>query len=229
MSKTYGTMKSNVGNFVQQTDDNFAALIGSWLNDKYLDIYNRCEWSIFINFDYTFPTVVGTSEYALETDFSEEIFVANITDGIPLTRYTEGTWWQERFNAYQAGTITNGQSKSYIILREASKIHLDPPPDAIKTIAMPYKKSLTALSATGDIPVIKDIEYILEYGATAEAYAYLKQFSKADYYAQKYEQELSKRISRERTQSNQLYQRIPGGNKLPYYTRLTGEASYDTI
>ena len=179
--------------------------------------------AVIINYSY------GTPEYTLPTDFEEEIFVADITDGFSLKRRTEGLWWQERYAAYQAGAIQKGTSVNYIILREASKLKLDPIPDAVHTIAMPYKKSFTALSATTDVPVIKDIEAIMELGATSMAEAYKKQFAKAGMYMQLYEQELARRIGQERSPVNQSFQFIPERADPSAIMPMTGWGSYDTI
>jgi hypothetical protein len=229
MAKTFSTMKTNVGNFVQDTSSGLATLIGVWLNDKYQDIARRFPWSSLINNDYTFNTVAGTATYDLPADFEQEIFVMNTTDGEKLLRYSEPNWWQERFAAYSAGSIASGNPTKYIILKESSKIQLDPKPDAIKVMAFPYKKTITALSGNTDAVVIPDIEVIMEYGAIGEAEAYKKQYQKADYFFQRYEDALSKRVIQEKSLQNQLYQRISQGYQVPNVKRLTGDSSYDTI
>jgi len=177
--------------------------------------------NVIINYSY------GTPEYTLPTDFDKEIFVADVTDGFSLKRRTEGLWWQERYSAYQAGMIQSGTSTNYIILREAGKLKLDPAPDAIHTIAMPYKKLITALTSTGT-PAIADIEWIMEMGAASEACAYKKQYAKAAYYLQRYEVELARRIGQERSQVNQMYQWIPESGEFGLH-RLTGDNSYDSL
>lgn len=226
MAKTFSTMKTNVGNFVMDTTSTMATLIGVWLNDKYLDIWRRHPWSVSIDFDYTFPTVASTATYSLPATFDSEIFVANITDGTIITRYTEGQWMQERYSAYSGGSIQEGSPSRYIILREASVVKLDPTPSAVKTIAFPFKKIFTALVDSGNTTSILDIENIMEYGAIAEAEAFNKQFAKADYYFQKYEEALAKRIGQEKAMPNQLNQRIIDINKMAIPKRLTGEIPY---
>lgn len=305
MSKTFAVMKTNVGNMCgPDTSTEFATLIGVWLNDKYLDISRRHNWSALIDDNYTLKTVAitavvdeaqtssttsvvtithtpiysvtgvwlatdtghtgtnfytggsyivatgvitlgsvlagattnviinysyGTPEYTLPTDFEEEIFVADITDGFSLKRRTEGLWWRERYSAYQAGAIQSGTSYNYIILREGGKLKLDPIPDAVHTIAMPYKKSITALAADASTVAIKDIEYIMELGAVALGQAYKKQFAKAGAYSQLYEAELARRIGQEKSPVNQSFQFIPERADSSAIMPMTGWLSYDTV
>jgi len=229
MAKTFATMKTNVGNFVQDTSTAFATIIGVFINDKYRDVARRHYWSALVNNDYTFNTVAGTATYDLPADFEQEIFVANITDGEEITRYTENNWWKERYSAYQAGSIQRGTIARYVILEESTKIQLDPTPNAVKTIAFPYKKTITELSGNTDTVLIKDIEHVIELGAIGEALAYKKQYAKADYYLQRYEQENIKRITQEKLKTNQKWQRVSETYRVPSVTRLTGDTSYDTI
>jgi hypothetical protein len=229
MAKTFAVMKSNVGTFVQDTSTTFATIIGVFINDKYRDVARRHYWSALVNNDYTFNTVANTATYDLPLDFEQEIFVANITDGQELERYTENNWWKERYSSYQGSAIQSGTIARYIILEESSKIQLDPKPNAVKTIAFPYKKIITELSGTTDTVLIKDIEYILELGAIGEALAYKKQYAKADYYLQRFEQETIKRVTQEKIKTNQKWQRISEAYRVPSVTRLTGDTSYDTV
>lgn len=229
MSKTFTTMKTNVGKFVLDTSTPMASLIGNWINDKYRDVARRFAWSSLIDFDYTFPTVIGTSNNTLPADFEQEIFMANITDGYMLTAYNEGNWFRERYGQYSSGTLASGTPMNYIILREEGTSFLDPVPDAVKTMAMPYKKKITDLSGDADTVAIDDAEVIIEMGAIAEALAYKKQYQKSAYYFQRYEDELSKRSAQEKNRRNMAYQRISSTYSIRPNGRLLGNTSYDTI
>jgi hypothetical protein len=303
MGKSFTTMESNVGTMVQDTSTAFATIIGTFLNNRYQDIWDRALWSDCIDDSYTFNTVANTQNYDLPLDFDEELFVANITDGYILDRYQEGHWWKERYSAHSAGTIDAGNPRIYVVLYGAinaagtgfGKIKIDPTPDAVKTMALPYKRkfvslisvsgtcttdtalkviaaaetfitdgvkpgmriknttdstysiiasvdSETQLTCDTDVcpdgnetfeiytePVIRDIDIILETGATADALAYKKQLQKADYYNQRYETELARRIAKERSRINQKYQFISESYKINGPVRLTGDSSYDTI
>lgn len=151
MAKTFTVLKSDVGNLVQDTSTALATLIEGWLNDGYRDVWRRCLWSEIINDDYTITLVSGTQPYNLPADFDEEIFVADKTDGFSLARSNEGNWWRERTTAYSGGTISNGTSVRYVILKEKMQsdykgigvIMFDPTPNNTHVIAMPYKRKWT--------------------------------------------------------------------------------------
>lgn len=229
MAKQYSDMITKVGKFILDTSTPMASLIGDWLNDYYRDIARRSSWSSLINFDYTFPTIIGTGTYAYPADFEQEIFLANITDGTLLTCYNEGTWFRERYNQYTSGTLQRGTSTNYIVLREAEDIFLDPVPDAVKTMGMPYKKTITDLSGDTDTVDIPDIERIMEYGAISEGLAFKKQYQKSSFYLQRYEDELMKRIAQDKARRNMAFQRISQSYSIRPNGRLLGDASYDTI
>ncbi len=230
MAKTFSAMKTNVGNQVQDTSTGFATIIGRYLNDKYRDIASRMMWSALIDDDYTVTTVADQAAYTLETDFDEELFVANITSGQKLARMSEGTWWRERHGAYSSGSIPSGTPARYKVQHEASKLYLDPAPDtANETIAVPYNKKITELSGDSDAVVIRDIEIMMEYGAIGEAWAYKRQFQKANFYLNRYEIEVRRRVGQERSKINNKYQFVPdmlwNGTPRP----MTGWNSYDSV
>jgi hypothetical protein len=157
--KTFASMRTNVGNIVGDTSTALNTIIGGWVNDAYNDIWRRFNWSDTINNDKTITLVSGTASYDLPLDFETEINCVDITDGFLLRRYTERAWWQERGTAYSGGTITNGTSSRYVILREKVNssgsgfgvVIFDPTPDNTHTIAFPYKRkcqNLIAVSGT---------------------------------------------------------------------------------
>lgn len=303
-NKTFTVMKTNVGNMVQDTSATFAAIIGTFLNDKYRDIWRRCLWSDIIDDNYTFASVASQAQYDLPSDFEEEIFVKNITTSdAPLNRKTIGQWWRDRSNDYSSGTLANGTPNNYVILKEVINasgnplgvIKIDPPPQtSSETYAMPYKRRHTDLLGTtgtcttdtaskiiasastfitsgvepgmrvknttdntygyvasvdsetqltmdsdlcpdgdetftiAELPLIGDTSWIMELGAIGEAWAYKRQFQKADYYLARYEKELRTRISQERSAVNQSYQRVPTGRN-GSLRRFSGDTSYDTV
>jgi hypothetical protein len=155
------------------TSTAMATLIGYWLNDKYHDIWKRCAWSETINENYTFATVANTQHYDLPNDFEEELFLADITDGVTIQRYTEAYWWRDRAEAFSGGSITSSTNPTrYAILREKTKttysqeegfgqIKLDPTPSAIHTFAMPYKRRcvdlFTNVTGTADTNTLNKV------------------------------------------------------------------------
>lgn len=303
MNKTFAQMKTNTGTMVQDTSSAFATIIGTFLNDKYRDVWRRIMWSDVVDFDYTFDTVDDQANYDLPSDFEEEIFLQNINTGAtPPNRKTIGQYWRDRGEEFSSDAMAKGTSSAYMILKEVINssgqplgvIKLDPPPDTAETWAMPYKRRHTDLLGTtgtattdtalkiiasastfitdgvepgmrvknttdttygyvasvdsetqltmdtdlcpdGDetftisnLPLIGDISWILELGAIGEAWSYKRQMQKSDYYLARYEIELRKRISQERSTVNQKYQRVPMGRG-SRFRRFSGDASYDTI
>ena len=80
------------------------------------------------------------------------------------------------------------------------------------------------LSQIGDLD-----DFLIMYG-TGQAWAYKRQFAKADWYLNRSEFELRKRIGKERSKLNQRYQMIPESYRMPGgIYRLTGDTSYDSI
>jgi hypothetical protein len=154
MARDLTLMKANVANMCESdTSSSFATLAVRWLNDRYQDVWNRYNWSDAIKNDYTFVLVKSQVNYDLPSDFSNEINVFDITDGVKIDRYTERLWWEERGEAYQGGSITSGESIRYKILREKLNslgtgfgvIQFDPPPFNTHSIAMPYKRKCAPL------------------------------------------------------------------------------------
>ncbi len=78
--------------------------------------------------------------------------------------------------------------------------------------------------------LIPDLSWVLELGAIGEAWAYKRNFAKANYYLNRYEVELRRRIGQERTKVNQRYQMISEDFRANETWRdWSGDASYDTI
>jgi hypothetical protein len=104
-------------------------------------------------------TFISRSSYDLPLDFEQELNCVDITDGFKLQRYNERLWWEERAGAYSGGQImVSGVSTRYYINRSElnsagtgyGTITLDPLPNAVHTIALPYKKKIkNLLSVSG--------------------------------------------------------------------------------
>lgn len=222
-------MTTNIGNLLQDLSGATATLIKVWINDAYQDAWARCMWSDLIDNDYTFESVVDQAEYDLESDFGEEIAVVDIANGHQLTRKGIKQWWKNYSNKYDSDSLDSGNPTRYIILSEASKIRLDPPPDTAETYAMPYKKTVSDLSADSDTSSISNLDAYIEYRALSVGFAYKRKFATSDSWNNRAEFELQKRIKQERVKINQLYQWIPANRKMSGVYRLMGNKSYDTI
>ena len=222
-------MKTNVGNMAQDTTTTFATLIGVWINDAYQDAQKRGLWSDIIDDDYTFESVVDQVEYDLPSDFSKEIFVADIANGHPLTPFSEKQWWRRRAGDYQADSLDSGNPSRYVILKEAGKIKLDPPADTAETYAMPYQTTVTDLSLDADTSSITTISTYLEFYAIGMAQAYKGFMDRSEWWLNRAEFELRKRIKEEYTRVNQRVQRRLADWKMSDIKYLVGEKSYDSI
>jgi len=168
-------MKEKVGGFIHDTSDATYTLILQWIDDRYKDVWSRMDWSVAVNEDYTFESVANQAAYDLPLDFEHEIFVANIANGHCLKRETEASWWNKRYSAYNADSITAGAYPSrYKILKQAAnstntgfgKLQLDPTPSAAKTFAMPYKRQYRRLINTTDTCTTDTANKIIAAAAT---------------------------------------------------------------
>lgn len=229
-AKTFSTMKTNVGNMVGDTSTSTASLIGVWLNDAYQDAWRRSMWMDVVDEDKTFTSTADKADYSLNTDmsitdFGEELLIADITNGHLLTRWSAKDWWEKRASAYDSGSLDSGNPKRYIYLPEAGNVRLDPPPDTgSETYAIPYKKTVSDMSATSDTPTIPSLSIYLERYATSMVLAYKNQYQKSQYWLQLAEAELRKLIKEEKVKINQMYQRKLFGRRLQTPRRLVERA-----
>jgi len=76
--------------------------------------------------------------------------------------------------------------------------------------------------------VIPNIEWIIELGCIGEGLAYKQQFQKADYFLQRFEIEVQKRVGQEKARINKKYQRV-GTRTTTGIRYLLGERSYDSL
>lgn len=228
MAKTLTVMQSYVGNMCNDTSSSFYSLITIWLNDAQRDASRRFLWSVLIDDDYTFPTVIAQQLYNTPTRFDRELFAQNITTGQPLYRKNIRNWWSTRGKDYSSGSLQGGDPTTYVVTPEASKIKLDPTPVSVHTIAFPYQKTPVDLSASSDTATITDIDTYLERYAISMGHAYYKKYDKADWWMQKAEIELAKLVSHEKNQINQIFNRYPQ-NRDSSLHRFTGNRSYDSL
>ena len=174
MARKFSTMKSRVGNAVQDTSSTFASIIGEYLNDKYREIWNRMMWSVKVNNDYTFESITDQAQYDLPADFKDEIFVTNLATGDTITRKTINQWWRDRGENYSSDTLDSGTSDVYVILREVINsagqplgvIKLDPPPDTAETYGMPYERKFVPLLGTTGTCTTDTTNKIIDSSAT---------------------------------------------------------------
>lgn len=228
MAKGHSTMVTYVGNQVQDTGSPMAALIGQYLNEKYHDISHRTLWNDLIDWDKTLESTATTAYLTLTDDFEREIAVVDIANGHSLKRHTVGQHWMERATSYQADAIPDGNPVEYIVDKVDKKLYLIPTPDTTETYAVPYQIETSDLLTT-TAPTIDYIDWIMELGAIGEAWAYKRQFQKANFYLNRYEVEVRKRVGQEKSKMvNQLYQ-FTGPAFGGAGRRIWGGQSYDDL
>lgn len=111
MNKPFSTIKTNVGNRVQDTSSGFKTLIGSWINQRYNEILNRFDVVKPIRSDYTFDTTAGTSDYVLPDDFGKAIHCTDTTSKTLIPEITIQQW----IEGYYTDLSTSGQVSKYVI------------------------------------------------------------------------------------------------------------------
>lgn len=78
-------------------------------------------------------------------------------------------------------------------------------------------------------PEILDIETAIECYATSQAEAYKRQYQKSQFWGNRYEQELARRIGQNRAKMNQQYKWIPASAREWNTAPFTGWTSYDSL
>lgn len=116
INRLYTTMKTNVGNNIQDTSSNTATIIGKYLNDAYFDLLRRKNWEL-IDWDYSFSTVAGTQDYVMPANFGKELYVHDATNKKQLSRLSP----QQHVDANEKTLTEQDAPVSYLILTKRSK------------------------------------------------------------------------------------------------------------
>lgn len=112
MNKTFGTMKTNVGENIQDTSAEMKSVIGVYLNNRLTEVRQRLDLFGSERTDYTFNTVSGTQDYVLPDDFGKEINVVDITNNVELGRQST----QEYVRSNSGDLDASGTATKYVIL-----------------------------------------------------------------------------------------------------------------
>ena len=206
MAKTFTTIQTDVGNNVQDTSNDMKSLISVYINDRYRDILRRVNWDT-IDEDYTFTTVGGTQDYTMESDFKKEVYVYDTTNNIQLKRIT----LQDYADNYVEEA--SGNPTKYVMLDvivggvRTKKMRLVPTPLTALTISVPY--TLEPIDLTGTAVPIIACDQALTNGATASAFRYKRQFSKAADYEAMYERDIQTLVWDQVNQPNQVHTFTP--------------------
>lgn len=165
--RDFSTMKTNVGTDVQDTSSSMAAIIGRYINKRYLDILRVCNWQS-INYTHLISISSAAALATLPTDFGKEIYCIDNDSG---TTYA-------RLDLEEIAKI-DPDTDNYAIFSDQNGVR------QIKTwntsnivLKLPYIVKPTSLSASGDTPLIP-CEDAIEAGAIADTWRYKRQFQKA--------------------------------------------------
>lgn len=210
MASVFTTIQTNVSNNVQDTSTEMKTLIGVYINNRYRDILRRTNWEA-VNFTYSINTVAGQALYTLPSDFKKEIYVYNSTNTEELGRIT----LQEYVSNYRTDNVTNDVPESYMVIDQVAAttneryklLKLVNTPASVYSLEIPYSIEPTDLS--GSVYPIIPCEQALEYGATADAQRFKRQYAKALDYEQLYEKAINTLIWDYHNQPNQINLTLP--------------------
>ena len=219
MSLNYGTLKTNVGNRVGDTSTTFATIIGTYINQRYKDTLRRTNWQ-GIEPDYAITatsasTVTSASTYTLPSDFGKELYVydTNAAKNIERKSLEEleilyakelaNTGIVDHYSIYE--TKNTSASSAEASAARVKKIRFWRAPTTDVPVTIPYIMFPADLSADSD-ELVLDCETAVEYGATADAWAYKRQMAKAQYYELMYEKAIQNLMWDKTNQPNLDYQ-----------------------
>lgn len=217
MSRSFSDLKTAVGNRVGSTDTTFATIIGTYINQRYRDVLRRTNWNA-INPDFAMTatsasTVVSASTYKLPSDFGKELYVFNSSSSKNIPHLDLERLDQE----YYATLESTGTIESYAIFNTTDTTDASGNPDAARVkkirfykapttdnpLTIPYTMRPADLSGDTD-ELALDCETAVEYGATADAWAYKRQSSKAQYFEALYEKAIQSLMWDKGNQPNQI-------------------------
>ena len=111
--KTFSSLKSNVGSFVQDTSSAFGTLIGIWVNNRYQDIINSYDWEQLYH-NQTYNSTANQSSYPMDENTDRLIFVKDRTN----ESYVEVITEQDFLNNYYDDLDTTGQPEVCYLVSE---------------------------------------------------------------------------------------------------------------
>lgn len=200
MSVSFGTLKTQIGNRVGDTSSTFATIIGTYINQRYKEILRRTNWNA-IQPDYAITatsasTVTSASTYTLPIDFGKELYVFNSTTKENIPHATlEKLELEYQTQLENIGTIENysvfdtkdtSAASAEASAARVKKIRFWRAASTDNKMLIPYIMRPADLSSSTD-ELVTDCETAVEYGATADAWMYKRQFAKGKYYEALYE------------------------------------------
>lgn len=208
----FSQIKSNIGTRVGDTSTTFATTVGTYINQRYKDIFERFNWPT-VKPSYTITTVIGTQDYLLPTDFNKELYAYDTINLVDIIASS----LQELERNYPNTLGTSDQPIRYAIYDYMDsgtppviqkKIRFFPTPSAVTIISLPYLQKQVDMSGATDLPIL-DCDTACEYGATADAWRTKRQFAKAADFEAQYERKINTMIWNKENQPNRIVQFAP--------------------
>jgi len=188
MSKTFGTLKTNVCNEIGDTDAEMKEIVGVYINNRYHQILRATNWEVYDD-DYSITTVVDTATYTLPSDFGKELYAIDSTNDTKLKRMSLQALIEDNPSQYdQQGTLT-----AYAVYRDEDdnmKVRFFNVPDSIISVLFPYTVRPAKMTDDDNDSPIGTFDDLIEIGAKADAWRYKRQFTKAQYFELLFSKEL---------------------------------------
>ena len=206
MARTFLVMKQNVANDIQDETAAMLTRIGRYINTRYQEVFRTIHWDV-IHDDYTISVVAGTQDYALPTDFGQEVYVLDTTNKVELTCVD----FQRLAEEYSGSLSTSGAIARYSIWEDetgAKNIRFHYVPNAAVTVSMPYIVKPAEMT-DASTPLIIGIEDLLECGARADAQRYKRRYAFGQQEEIRFQQQLAAYIFEHKNKKNQVMQFRP--------------------
>lgn len=216
MKKTFTTMKTNVGNSVQDTSSAMLTLIGGYINDRLTEVFRRAKHCLQPHLSSTTVAVTaGTQNYALSNTIGEIISVVDTTNNRQLSSLTAQEWVDKYSDSLTGASTVEGyiltmdMGDTYSVPIKTLKLVQTPASDL--SLLLFYVPAQVTLSSDSDYPEL-DCSDVLEAGATADAWRYKRQNAKAQDFEAIFEKRLATYIWDLESNTN----RVPMMNPKPY-------------
>lgn len=107
MNKTFTSMKTTVGNNIQDTSTEMLSLIGGYLNDRYVEIKQRLKNALIQTSRLDYEVTVSTEDIVLPEDCGDIVSVLDKTNKVQLEETTEQVWVNKNYGAIDTSSSVN--------------------------------------------------------------------------------------------------------------------------
>src|SRR5574343_1875684 len=118
MNKTFSSMKTAVGNNVQDTSTDMLALIGNYLNDRMTEVKHRLKNCLLQTARLDYSVSASTEDIVLPEDCGEIVSVLDKTNNLQLEEITNQQW----VNPYYGSIDTSGLVARYFVYDSAGRM-----------------------------------------------------------------------------------------------------------